>query len=454
MPHVHFAADDAGDWHRHRYSYHDHLQPWVVDTDLAIPDFRFCVELGLVIRSRRRDHTDASSLEEEISSRLTRAGIPNHIARDRTTIPLSSHEWTIAPELCIRSRPRDHHFGMRLVSPFLRFCSRSSSSSSSPSTTSTSSSSSSSSAAAAAVPFPSRPAPSRRTAESWQSSIRDLLAALNKHFELTTTHQCYTHVHVVPSAGYWTLRQAQSLAKSALYFERCLDALVPPYRRRSVWAKSNRHNRYFAGLSMDECFARVDAQASFEALGARMNWCSGASPTGAALRDRVGAAGAAGGGKRMAGAGLGEEVEVPRDFEHDGYRWNFMNLSQGAGFGTIEFRQPPGSTSAEEAITWVMLVGCLARLSCGPGATPDPAVRAQLKSLGEWLVYEAEWSGMPNKRLLKELVKQAAPVTAPPGTVAGMDADVISVDEGQRLRWKLNDRNIAAEKYRRMLKID
>jgi hypothetical protein len=100
-----------------------------------------------------------------------------------------------------------------------------------------------------------------------------------------------------------------------------------------------------------------------------------------------------------------------------------------------------------------MLVGCLARLSCGLGASLEPASKASLKSLGEWLLYEAEWAGVPNKGLLKDLVKGAVPVTAAPGVVAGQDADVITIDDDQRLRWKRHDRNIAAEKYRRLLKI-
>jgi hypothetical protein len=391
MPHVVFAADEPVAGHRHHHRRDSHQ---VERRRAEGPDFRFCVELGLVIRSRRRDHKTSSALEDEISTQLTRAGIANHVASTRTS-PISSKEWTVAGELCIPSRPRDHHFGIKLTSPFHRF--------------------------------------SRRP-EAWQSSFHALLHTLNTHFELTTTHQCYTHIHIVPAAGYWSLPQAKGLAKSALYFERCLDALVPPYRRRSVWAKSNRHNRYFAGQSMASCFARVEGQATFEGLAARMNWTSGASPTGLALgvdpRDKDG------------------------DFAHDAYRWGFGNLNgEGEGFGTVVFRQPPGATSGAEVATWVMLVGCLARLSCGLGASLEPASKASLKSLGEWLLYEAEWAGVPNKGLLKDLVKGAVPVTAAPGVVAGQDADVITIDDDQRLRWKRHDRNIAAEKYRRLLKI-
>ncbi|KAK4132024.1 hypothetical protein BT67DRAFT_133116 [Trichocladium antarcticum] len=401
MPHIVFGATEpAGHRHGHRSDTHRH------ETDThrhrhqperrraETPDFRFCVELGLVIRSRRRDHKTSSALENEISTQLTRAGIANHVASTHTS-PISSQEWTIAGELCIPSRPRDHHFGIKLTSPFHRF--------------------------------------SRRP-ESWQASMHALLDTLNTHFELTTTHQCYTHLHIVPTAGYWSLAQAKGLAKSALYFERCLDALVPPYRRRSVWAKSNRNNRYFAAQSLAGCFARIDGQATFGGLAARMNWTGGASPTGLAL-------------------GVDPRAK-DADFGHDTYRWGFQNLNrEGEGFGTVAFRQPPGATSGAEVVTWIMLAGCLARLSCGLGATLEPGSKASLKGLGEWLLYEAEWSGMPNKGLLKDLIRGATPLTTAPGVVAGQDADVITIDDDQRLRWKRDDRDIAVAKYRRLLKI-
>jgi hypothetical protein len=56
------------------------------------------------------------------------------------------------------------------------------------------------------------------------------------------------------------------------------------------------------------------------------------------------------------------------------------------------------------------------------------------------------------KAPLKDLIRQAVPVTPAPGTVAGMDADNITIDEDQRLRWKANDRNVALLKYRRLVK--
>ncbi|KAL2154586.1 hypothetical protein VTH82DRAFT_3262 [Thermothelomyces myriococcoides] len=387
--------------HHHHHRHHRHHRrrasvqypPSVEPERLEVPDFRFCVELGLVIRSRKRNHKAVTGLEEEISTQLTRAGIPNHLASAHPT-SVSAREWTISSELCIPSRPADYRFGMKLVSPFMRFAKR---------------------------------------PEAWQTALRNVLSTLHAHFEVTTTHQCFTHIHISPAAGFWTLEQAKELAKSALYFERCLDALVPPYRRTSVWAKSNRNNVYFAPLPMAECFDRIDKQLTFEGLTARMGWCSSSSPTGVALG-----------------------VEPGADFVHNAFRWDFASLSAGgaAGFGTVAFRQPPGSAGASDAIAWVMLVGCLARLSCGAGGGLNPDVKPQLKSLAEWLVYEAEWSALPHTALLQNLVDQAVAVTPAPGKVAGMDADNITIDEDQRLRWKQNDRNLVVEKYMRLLKLE
>ncbi|KAL2137302.1 hypothetical protein VTI74DRAFT_5033 [Chaetomium olivicolor] len=394
MPYMHFSAPEL-EHHPHIY----HISPEAHHLGAARhnrpkespriepPDFRFCVELGLVIRSRKRNHKNAIDLAEEVKAQLTRAGIANHIADSRTS-PVSSREWSIAREGCIPDRPQDHRFGMKLVSPFMRFSKR---------------------------------------PESWQSQLRTVFHTLNIYFELTTSHQCYTHINIIPDSGFWKLSEAKGLAKSALYFERCLDALVPPYRQRSVWAKSNRHNHYFENMRMEACFARIDEQNDCVALGARMNLCSSMSPTGVALG-----------------------VPPGRDFQHDTFRWSFIGLNEGEGFGPIAFRQPPGSTSSSEVISWVMLVVCLARLSCGAELTLNPLAKPQLKSLGEWLIYESEWTQVPHRSLLKNLINQAVPISLAPQ--AGKDADVITIDEDRRLRETEKDRDLVLEKYRRLLK--
>ncbi|KAK4167194.1 hypothetical protein QBC43DRAFT_312323 [Cladorrhinum sp. PSN259] len=363
-----------------------------------VPDFRFCVELGLILRSRELYHKTSHELEREVSVQLTAAKINNILAASTSSSAAeSSREWTIAPEHCIPSYPKDYRFGIKLVSPFMRF--------------------------------------SASRHEHWITKISAVMRTLNAHFEVTSSHQCYTHVHVVPLTGHWKLHQLKSLAKSALYFERCIDEIVPPYRRRSVWAKSNRNNKYFGQHAMSDCFNKIDKQSSPEGLAARMNHCDAASPTGTALRS----------------VRTLRDENTALDFTHDTYRWNFTNLNEGGGFGTVEFRQAPGSTTSQEVMAWVMLVGCFARLSCGLGDSIKPEDAPRTKSLGEWLLYEARWCSLPHETLLQNLLEQATPTSPVPGKIPGLDADNITIDEDQRLRWKAGERKYAVEKYHRVL---
>ncbi|KAH6619354.1 hypothetical protein B0J18DRAFT_242177 [Chaetomium sp. MPI-SDFR-AT-0129] len=356
------------------------------------PDFLFCVELGLVVRSRKHNHKTIHDLEAELSRRFRQAGIGHMLASKH---PLHGYgwddrSWVIATEPCIRSRPSDYRFGMKFVSPFMSFI---------------------------------------ESGDSWQQRLDTVMAMLNENFELTTSHQCFTHIHIAPVAGYWEFDQVQGLAKSALYFERCLDELVPPYRRNSIWAKSIRNNHYFGSLSMIKAFDRVDTSPpSFLTLPAMMNWCSKSSPTGEAL-------------------GRGRY----KDFAHNTFRWNFQNIDPVDGRGTVEFRQPPGCTTIGELVGWVQLIGCLARLSCGHDI--DPAAAPKLKSLGKWLMYEAKYSNVPNTHCLKALLKQATPVTSVPGVVPGADPEEITIEEDQRLKWEANNRNLVMEQYRTLMLI-
>ncbi|EGS18940.1 uncharacterized protein CTHT_0055540 [Thermochaetoides thermophila DSM 1495] len=394
MPHVYVPVDDLYGFVNEPAKHYWVPRPTQTSPHLVnqAPDFHFFVELGLLVRSRRRNHNEASGLEDEISARLTKFGIPNHIARTGTArSSIKPEEWTIASELCIPPNPQDHRFGIKLVSPVMCFMER---------------------------------------PESWQRAFRVVMDLLDRYFELMKSHSCFTHVHIVPHNGAWSLYQVKNLAKTALYFEQCLDSIMPPYRRKSVWAKSNRHNSYFRSLRSYECFDAIDSLPTFEDLAAVMNWCSGDSATGRALY------------------GENNTDGLHEDFPHDAYRWSFANLNHlGGGHGTVEFRQPPGSTTAKEVITWVMLVGCLARLSCTHGSTLNPNEKGQLPGLREWLLWEAKRCHLPRRNLLEDLLHQEVQMHVRHGCV-GMDADFISSDEENRLRQKLDDRNIAGEKYR------
>ncbi|KAK3393267.1 putative amidoligase enzyme-domain-containing protein [Podospora didyma] len=363
--------------HHHHHHRHRHREPKSTN---AIPDFRFCIELGLVLRSRQFNHLSAINLLDELSERLTnKVKITNHIEGDKSE---SHRDWTLSTDKAIAGQSVDYKFGIRLISPFWRF--------------------------------------SNHT--QWMRHMRDVMGLLDHSFEVTTTHQCSTRVHVVPDTGFWTTSQAKALAKSAIYFERCFDALVPPYRRRSVWAKSNRYNHHMAGMSTAECLASIESQETLPQLAATMNWCAANSATGDAL------------GRTS-------------DFVHDTFRWNFSNLVDGDHFGTIEFRQPPGATSSSNVISWIMMVVCFARLSCTYGNSIQPQQKASLDSLGEWILYEAECSGVPHKSLLRDLLSSAQPLK---GKEASYNS--ITFGESDRLVLKDKERSITKDKYNKLVK--
>jgi hypothetical protein len=389
---VHFAPAMAPRHSHHHHRHHDDnlVRPSVRlygdEAPRVAPDFLFCVDLGLLVRSRNIQHTGVYTLMDEVSARLRDVGLKNHIHYDGAR---ENHkDWTLVEDKTIPTQPADHRFGMRVVSPFFRF------------------------------------GPGH--GDTWLPLLDVLMSVLNYDFELTTHHQCNTSVHVVPARGYWLLGEAKGLATSAIYFERCLDALMPYYRRRTVWAKSNRYNPYMAKRTGAECVAAIQAQTnSFRQLAAHMNWCSANTPTGEAL-------------------------EKTTDFPHETFRWSFLGNSSD-GSRTIEFRQPPGSTDAAEVIKWVMLVGCFARLSCAFSVCTDE--RPSLFALGKWVRYEARVCGF-NRLYVDELKRMFERADEPQfGSAAGRDPEVISAEDAARLRWQESwNCNVGQRKFRELSK--
>ncbi|KAK0630262.1 hypothetical protein B0T17DRAFT_506748 [Bombardia bombarda] len=342
---------------RHDDNHHRHRQQ-AERTSAVLPpsttrEYMFCIELGLVLRSRHSSHGGLHALEREISVQLAKAGIANHVTssdeRRKKSGSDNFQEWTIVSDRTIQSQPKDHRYGLKLVSPFMHFS----------------------------------------RFDGWIAQIRTVMDVLNREFEVTTTHQCGTHVHIVPVCGIWGLSHVKALAKSIVYFERCFDGLI-------------------------------EAQPTFQELAGLLNWCGRSSPTGLALGQSA-------------------------DFQHDAFRWNFTNLNEGGGLGTIEFRQPPGATSSSDPVMWVLLVGCFAQLSCSYADSLKPHRPAELSSLGEWVLYQAELANAKHKSLLRALFAQATMPHTPAKPVN------MKADDEQRLRDRVTERKIVSEKYRKYM---
>ncbi|KAI1487097.1 putative amidoligase enzyme-domain-containing protein [Biscogniauxia mediterranea] len=311
---------------------------------MATHTFQFGVELELLIgsktpsssssssKSQHKQHKSWKSLASDLSAQLAQAGIPNHLNEGQDKSPANYCEWSIAREVTIPAPAGKNLFGLELVSPAYT------------------------------------PTDTATGHPPWSSDLSIIFTTLHRNYVLHPSPHCSTHVHISaqpplsPSPYSPSPRTHPSpllsLAKSALYYEPHLDALFPPSRSspHSYWCQSNRSSpslRPLPSLShclsyLDSCDDLVRAMCLFPARSA-----------------------------------YGRASGHADDFVHGGvYKWNFSGLSvpdedgRGRGRGTLEFRQPPGSTTAEEAAAWVELAVCfVAGAIARGGGSLDPGAR-------------------------------------------------------------------------------
>ncbi|KAL2195414.1 hypothetical protein P885DRAFT_70515 [Corynascus similis CBS 632.67] len=270
--------------------------------------FRFGIEIELLLESPRKKHGTWEFLAKDLSQRLMAAGIRNHIHDSNTYT-----EWSIVREVTVQDPEgkNPYQYGIELVSPV-------------------------------------------HTA----SSLPILMTHLTKIFSVLSTvaisirtPRCSSHVHISRQPAL-SPHELAALAKATLYFERALDALMPPERgpNASHWAQSNRHanNPALTGLTLAECLAKVDAVsfADTASLVETMNLVSRESRYGMVCRKKAHFVR----GKTYKWDFTGLLSSSPSLSRHDGGRAEDRGIE-----GTVEFRQPPGSRTAAEAAGWAML---------------------------------------------------------------------------------------------------
>ncbi len=152
----------------------------------------------------------------------------------------------------------------------------------------------------------------------WQKEFRMLWACMLKDFGLQQSTRCGTHIHVSTSSHMTSPKPStalRQLAKAIVYFERCVDSLMPRSRLgQNQYCKSNWWNSKLRTLDMRQIFNMIDGVQSLEALTDLL--CFDEKTSGAARY----------------------------------FKWNFTPLKDSKG--TVEFRQPPGSTTQEDALVW------------------------------------------------------------------------------------------------------
>ncbi|KAI8248214.1 hypothetical protein K4K53_001066 [Colletotrichum sp. SAR 10_77] len=168
----------------------------------------------------------------------------------------------------------------------------------------------------------------------WLADTGNIFSAIQKHSSIQSIPQCSTHVHISQDGQDFSPYQLAALSKAILTYEACFDALVPADRESAYWCQSNRWNPIMTRCqTLEDCLDILDTASQ-----------SGTSAVVEAMCIFP------------ASSAYGRAHGRKKDFVHGKvYKWNFARLLGNENGRTIEFRQPSGSTCAEEAIGWVLL---------------------------------------------------------------------------------------------------
>lgn len=116
--------------------------------------------------------------------------------------------------------------------------------------------------------------------------------------------------------------------------------------------------------------------------------------------------------------------------------------------GTIEFRQPPASTTASETITWVLFAVSFAQWASERAITLDPTQTAEIADLYKYVRAGAQLSGVTGDvmlGLLQDLFQGVKPLPVPCHDLKGMT-------EGEKTGIKLEaqKKRMPLERYKEL----
>ncbi|KAI8299400.1 hypothetical protein K4K59_002222 [Colletotrichum sp. SAR11_240] len=168
----------------------------------------------------------------------------------------------------------------------------------------------------------------------WLADTGNIFSAIQKHSSIQNIPQCSTHVHISQDGQDFSPYQLAALSKAILTYEACFDALVPADRESAYWCQSNRWNPIMARCqTLEDCLDILDTASQRGTSAVVEAMCI-----------------------FPASSAYGRAHGRKKDFVHGKvYKWNFARLFGNENGRTIEFRQPSGSTRAEDAIGWVLL---------------------------------------------------------------------------------------------------
>lgn len=212
----------------------------------------------------------------------------------------------------------------------------------------------------------------------WVRTQKTLWHCVERNFAIKPSETCGTHVHVsLPSLRALTKMRMRRVCKAVVYFERCIDSIMPPHRRNNIYCMSNRYNKSLKRYqTMTDVFKAIDAMETY--------------------------------------TDLANLLSPDRNF-----RWNFQGIVKAesetvilAKVATVEFRQPPGCTTVDDALFWqgftlAFMAGAItSQSSIDPRRVPSLTDLAQFVSAGDFMCKNVYSGGfdkfMKGKQKLKE----------------------------------------------------
>ena len=237
------------------------------------------IELEVLLRPRQPQNLDSwVKIAKVVSQNLSQKNIDNYVFEEGDK---DFKKWIIDHDGTIKKDPKANQWGLELVS---RIC---------------------------------------QPTTWWSRTLNVVWESLTKDFEVIPSDSCGTHVHVslLREEG-WKGRfdRLKRIAKAVVYFERCIDSLMPAHRvEKNVYCRSNRNNSALRSHKMPAVLKMIDDIQE--------------EPSGP---------------KQLVDL-LNPEGKTARRY----CKWNFTPLLKAnEKIRTIEFRQPPGSTTVADATFW------------------------------------------------------------------------------------------------------
>jgi hypothetical protein len=212
------------------------------------------------------------------------------------------------------------------------------------------------------------------TESIWSEHLDTLFEVLDNYFHLTVNPACSTHVHIQPAGG-WTVTDVRSLFKATAVFDDAITKIMPASRKQTPWARSsfrditNFDSKNREEVSLKPEISKVE-QNLFTFFKSKQTWKQLFDHFDKTIQKN-------------------ENINLLADMR--GVSMNFKSIISNCG--TVEFRRPPGVTTAEEARRWAAFALGFVSASLDPKSGLNK-----------------QWSSMPGKdnatvRNLQEFVK-------------------------------------------------